>query len=95
MIEQGRYKKLSINERVCPFCPNQLEDETHFLLVCKTYSVLRLSFLQSVVSFLPSIITASLLDQTRLLLDPPKAIAFIVGKYISSLLDLRKSMLSS
>ena len=37
-IERGRYTrpKTPITERLCPFC-NVVEDEQHFLLICKTY----------------------------------------------------------
>ena len=37
-IERGRYTrpKASLTERLCPFC-NVVEDEQHFLLICKIY----------------------------------------------------------
>ena len=37
-IERGRYTrpKTPITERLCPFC-NVVEDEQHFLLICKIY----------------------------------------------------------
>ena len=42
-IEKMRHikPKPEIYERVCPFCPNEVEDELHFLLSCKTLKVNR------------------------------------------------------
>ena len=38
-IETGRYNKPPIprQNRLCKFCPNSIEDETHFLLNCPKY----------------------------------------------------------
>ena len=41
MIEKGRYTGLKPEERLCPFCPNLVEDEIHFLLNCHTYKNIR------------------------------------------------------
>ena len=41
MIEKGRHLKIDKTERFCPFCPNHVETELHFLLQCKTFSPLR------------------------------------------------------
>jgi hypothetical protein len=43
-IERGRYKGLALAERKCVFCEN-VEDEKHFLLVCKNYDDVRQPFL--------------------------------------------------
>jgi len=42
-IETGRYSKpkISRNERFCKFCKDQVEDESHFLLKCPNYNLLR------------------------------------------------------
>ena len=39
-IELGRYHKpsLELSERTCPFCPNQIEDEYHFITECPMYN---------------------------------------------------------
>ena len=42
MIEKGRHLNIScVAQRTCPFCPEEIENELHFLLDCKTYSQLR------------------------------------------------------
>ena len=41
-IEQGRYRKEKVEERVCEFCDSrQVEDEKHFVLECTAYADLR------------------------------------------------------
>ncbi len=40
-LETGRYEQLPINDRRCPFCPSQVEDEYHALFNCSVYSDLR------------------------------------------------------
>ena len=40
-IETGRYMNLPVDLRVCPFCVNVTEDETHAILHCPAYEELR------------------------------------------------------
>ena len=41
MIEKGRHQNMALNDRSCPFCPNDIEDEIHLLVKCPTYRHLR------------------------------------------------------
>lgn len=42
MIEIGRHLNiLFLAQRTCSFCPEETENEFHFLLDCKTYSQMR------------------------------------------------------
>ena len=55
MIEEGRYRGVERNERVCPLCTmNVVEDEYHFLLVCPMYRELRKKYLPSFYCRWPS-----------------------------------------
>ena len=40
-IEKGRHNDLHLSERTCPFCPEQIENELHFVVSCPTYKNLR------------------------------------------------------
>ena len=53
-IEIGRYTRIPREERYCPFCPNSVEDENHFLFKCAQYTVERNLLLQTVQSITPS-----------------------------------------
>ena len=41
LLETGRYEKLPVNERFCPFCLDCSEDECHVILECPLYSDMR------------------------------------------------------
>ena len=51
MIEKGRHLNIAKPDRKCPFCPD-MEDEAHFLLHCRTFSVLRENLVDTVVQTL-------------------------------------------
>ena len=57
-IEKGRQGKPPVirEERFCTFCPNIIEDETHFILSCKTYSTERAIFLSQINKTYPNFI---------------------------------------
>ncbi len=40
-LETGRYEHIAENERVCPFCIHEVEDELHALLKCREYCDIR------------------------------------------------------
>ena len=44
MIEKGRHQKIAKDMRFCPFCPQQIEDEIHFLIECKCFETHRKEF---------------------------------------------------
>ena len=51
MIETGRIKKIeNAEERFCPFCPESVENEFHFLFSCQTYHPLRSDYLTPITS---------------------------------------------
>ena len=40
-IETGRYERLTEEERVCPFCNSEIENELHVLINCPLYNDIR------------------------------------------------------
>lgn len=40
-LETGRYERLPVCERVCPFCNGEVEDEVHVILKCPLYDDIR------------------------------------------------------
>ena len=53
-IEKGRHNNTDKELRFCPFCPNQIETETHFLIECKSYNEPRQYLLQTMTDIRPS-----------------------------------------
>ena len=54
MIEVGRHQGINKNNRYCPFCPERVENEYHFLFICPTYKVQRDIFLAPMVRRYPN-----------------------------------------
>ena len=54
MIEVGRHKNIPKENRFCPFCPNSIETEIHFLFHCSVYSIMRETFLKTVTITQPT-----------------------------------------
>ena len=46
-IESGRWKGIPRQNRICCFCPGEIEDEKHMLLECTRFKDARMQFLQS------------------------------------------------
>ena len=89
MIEKGRHLNMALNKRKCPFCP-VVEDETHFLLTCNIYSILRNDLLDNVEE--------KLRDEPLVRTDGQVMIKYLLGnteispmvaKYLNKTLKLR------
>ena len=50
MIEKGRYENIQLCDRSCPFFPDQVESEFHFLIKCPVYAELRRQLLDEIRS---------------------------------------------
>ena len=50
MIEVGRHDDTAEEERFCPFCPQAVEHESHFMFTCPTYSHLRERYLKPITN---------------------------------------------
>ena len=47
-METGRHQNIDRYDRKCPFCPEEVEDEFHFLIKCPIYRFLRKNLLDDV-----------------------------------------------
>ena len=88
-IETGRFQKIPKDQRVCPHCPEQIEDEFHFLIECPKYNVLRNNLYTCISFHTPEF---SSIDHRRkfnymLTCDTPCIIQ--IGQYIKRCLDIR------
>ena len=95
MIEKGRHSNLIIGERKCPFC-DLIEDESHFLIKCNNYTVLRNDLLDTIEKKLGD--NAIKRMDTKMMLKyllGNTEIAPIVAKYITKTLELRKFLIDN
>ena len=53
--QMGRHNKIPKELRFCPFCPNQIESEIHFLIECNSYKEPRQDFMQIMTDNRPSL----------------------------------------
>ena len=54
MIEVGRHQGIDKDNRFCPFCPGEVEEEGHFLFKCPTYRFQREIFLNPLLEQYPN-----------------------------------------
>ena len=69
MIEKGRHSNVDKSLRFCPFCPNIVEDEKHFLLGCPTFKYLRSELYEEVKPKSPTICNKLHCYRFRILID--------------------------
>ena len=92
-IEKGRHNSINASDRTCSFCPEQVEDETHFLVKCPIYDCSRKNLLDDVEVLCIGFSYPQ--DESFLmwlLLNNP-IISDSTGKFIRSSMELRAFLL--
>jgi hypothetical protein len=56
MIEVGRHNGIPKEIRFCPFCPQKVENEFHFLLECSLYKIQRENLINPITNLIPGFI---------------------------------------
>ena len=95
MIEKGRYENRPLCDRTCPFCPDQIENEFHFLIKCPIYTELRARMLEDIEDIIYGFYYPE--DENFLfwfLLKNP-LIADTTGNFIRLSMELRAFLLES
>ena len=99
MIELGRYQRDHIprESRLCPLCKsNQVENESHFLFQCSSYSFQRKTFLNQLNEIIPALDRKSTSESIKLLMNSnDHHVNKLVMKFISSCTDIRDTLLLS
>lgn len=88
-VNTGRFESVPYDQRICPICKSEIENEYHFLLVCPYYDHLRQKFIPSYFFVYPSEIKFKMLmnlNNTQLRLK--------LCQYLISSLKLRAEILS-
>ena len=92
-IQTGRYAQNNIprNERYCLCCNDlDLEDEYHFICICRCYTDLRKTFISRIYYVNPSVYKFH-----KLLVSCDKSVIYNVCKYINEALVLRNAILNN
>ena len=94
MIEKGRHQGLQENERLCPLCDNEIENEFHFVMECSTFDVLRQ---QLFIEMMGTDNVFNELDDNEkfiFILSKPEA-SKIAGEYLNKTLQIRSFLLEN
>ena len=86
-VENGRYKNVPLERRICPMCKSDMEDEYHFMLKCPAFNNLRKRCLKPYYFQRPSVYKLTQLLSTRNVKELSN-----VDKFIKFAFKERKSM---
>ena len=94
MIEKGRHLNIEKNCRFCPFCPQLVETEMHFLLECICLSTIRTEFFEKVLEKVPYFIH---LDNDRrfVFLMSDDNIIPLTAKYTFRMMEARNLLIEN
>ena len=95
-IESGRYTcpVTPISERKCIYCKeDEIDDERHFILLCKSFNLKRQCFMSRMRVLHPQIEFMSLNEKLNFILCPPSTdLAKCVSKYIGIMFNIRREI---
>ena len=92
MIEKGRHLNLDRKQRLCPFCPDSVEDEKHFLIECKAYKENREILFTDIKKKFYTFHLKNHTEKMTFLLSN-KNMAKKVSRFINECMQLRDSLL--
>ena len=92
-IEVGRYKALDEKQRICPFCPSEVEREIHFILDCCAFKSHRREMNQFIIKTKPSFPYMSKTKQFQYLFSD-EMIKF-ASKFIHDWMQIRSFLVSN
>ena len=95
LIERGRHLNIPNNERYCPLCKtNQIEDEKHFLLNCKSLENQRDTFNVNILNILDHKNIFNTYNKIPFLLNNNSyKVLKLTSSFISNCMNIRKSLL--
>ena len=89
-IETGRYTREKLEDRLCHFCNNLVEDEVHFTLFCSKYNSLRENLYTKALNENVNFLTLSFTEKLSFLFDKCSR---QLAKYVKRSFELRSKML--
>ena len=93
MIEKGRHMNIDKEERFCPMCPNLIEDETHFLIMCKAYKKEREKLFNEANKANRNFSQKGSLEKVKFLLTNKSTIK-ITSQFINKCAQLREELIN-
>ena len=94
-IEIGRFRGLPVAERVCPRCPQSVEDELHVLLHCPCYSDIRKDMFNDIKCLMGGDVVENLNETEKLgLILSDKKIVKVSARACKLILEKRRSLIT-
>ena len=95
-IEQGRHTKTPVEERICPLCLLEVEDEFHFTLKCTKLNIIRDQLFSRIREIVPSFFNMTNEARFKFLYTCVETdIIRIIVKFISDMYISRNALLST
>ena len=94
MIEKGRHQGLVLDERLCPFCKNTIENEQHFLINCEIFNLHRTTFFTELIEMNQDFINLDEAAKFHFTMTNLEALK-ITGAYLNRTLQIRKFLLEN
>ena len=88
MIEVGRHQNIPKTLRLCPFCPQSVEDEKHFLISCSNYINLRHSLIEECLNLEPTFVHFNEEDKFIFIMSRKEILPNLV-KFVSLAMEYR------
>ena len=87
MIEEGRHHNVPIENRICPLCKTDIENEFHFVKECTQLHNLRQHLFESLTEIVPAFANMNTDDKFRFIMisydyDINKICINGIGKYV-------------
>ena len=92
-IEKGRHNKIPKELRFCPFCPNQIESEIHFLIECNSYKEPRQDFMQIMTDNRPSLTYYTTTEKFLHILS--EEFAPLTAKFVHNCFSIREFLIAN
>jgi hypothetical protein len=90
-IETGRWRSVPADERFCTFCNDDtIEDETHFVFVCKMYERERTDFFNTVESKISGFTNKSNVEKFTILMTKP--VVNLFARYVFQIFTKRQNL---
>ena len=91
-IETGRYENLPVDQRICFYCQDAVEDEEHVIAVCPLYAEIRRQLYDKCEQINPAY--SGLTDKNKMIFILSDAgIIKDSGRYLHEILNKRRSVL--
>ena len=91
-VERGRYNKTALENRICPLCHKEVEDEFHFIITCSEINKTRIKMFDEISRIVPCFNSMSEENKFEFIFSCEECdILLIIVNYISEMYNERNN----